>query len=75
MANLVTPRLAPEGAPGKEQIIPNLGAHEQIYPTHEQIVALVSFGHIYYDPEYGPNAKVYRPVEHSDAEKVRSWLG
>ena len=67
--------MAPENAVGREQIIPNVGAHENIYVTHEQVVALVSFGHIRYDADYGPNAKVYRPANEADAAKVRSWLG
>ena len=68
-------RLAPETNPGREQIIPNIGAHDQIMFSHEAIVALVAFGHIRYEPEYGPNAKVYRPTNPmADAEMVRSWV-
>lgn len=66
--------LAPTTASGREQIIPNFGAHEQIYVSHEAIAALVGFGHIRYDADYGPNAKVYRPVKHADADTVRSWI-
>ncbi len=66
--------MAPETAVGVEQIIPTLGEHEQILADHETIEALVVWGLVRYEPDYGPNAKVYRPVEHADADKVRSWI-
>jgi hypothetical protein len=60
---------------GAEQIIPTTGPHEQIMIDAEQAQLLVWIGYIVYDPEYGPNAKVYRPVSDLvDADKVRSWL-
>lgn len=66
--------MAPLGAMGKAQIIPSRGAHDQIYPTDEQIQGLVLLGLIDYEPEYGPGAKVYRPRGAADTEKVKSWL-
>lgn len=66
--------LAPETNPGREQIIPNNGPHEQIYIERETAEILVFLELIEYDPHYGPNAKVYRPVDFVDAKTVRSWL-
>ena len=67
-------RLAPPEAMGRDQIIPSRGDHEQIYPTKEQIRALVALGKIDYDEEYGPGARVYRPVGAADAKEVSSWM-
>ena len=66
--------IAPEEYPGRPQVIPSRGPHEQIYLTDKQVRALVGIGAIYYDEDYGPKAKVYRPYEAADAAKVRSWL-
>jgi hypothetical protein len=66
--------LAPAEAIGVEQIIPSTGPHEQILVGHEQVVALHFFEAIDYDPEYGPGAKVYRPVGLADAATIRGWL-
>ncbi len=67
--------MAPEGMLGPIQIIPNRGAHTQIKVTQKQIETLVVLGLVTYDPDYGPNANVYRPFLRADAEKVRSWIG
>lgn len=67
--------LAPPGAVGRTQIIPNRGPHEQIYVDEETIGALVWMCLVNYDPEYGPGAKVYRPVGEADADEVRTWIG
>lgn len=68
------PMFAPPQNPGRKQVIPTYGAHEQIYITDEQEYALVWLSFIYYDADYGPNAKVYRPVKPCTADVVRSWL-
>jgi hypothetical protein len=60
---------------GAWQIIPNCGAHEQISVSREVIWWLLGAGYIEHDPEYGPGARVFRPVEPlTDADTVRSWL-
>lgn len=74
MKPLSRTRSTPAVRVGRPQIIPNRGAHEQIYCTPEQIETLRFFGYIEYEPDYGPNANVYQPVGEADAEKVRSWL-
>lgn len=74
MANKI-PLNAPETNPGSAQVIPTRGAHEQIYLTGEQERGAVYLGWIYYEPEYGGNAKVYRPFEPMDADGVREMFG
>lgn len=70
----LAPYLAPVDAFGKEQIMPNRGPHIPVYANHDAIVALVVFGIIKYDEDYGPRARVYRPVGAADTDKIRSWL-
>lgn len=68
------PLIAPPGRPGPIQIIPNIGPHEQIYTSQEQIESLVLIGLISYEPDYGPNANVYTPTRWANAAEVRSWI-
>lgn len=65
---------APSSSVGVTQIVPTLGAHEQIIPTDEQLTRLVVSGQIVYEPDYGPNARVYRPVGYKDGNAVRKLL-
>lgn len=67
-------QFAPKENLGRPQIIPNIGAHEQIYPDEEQLKAAVYLGLVYYEPEYGPNAKVYRPTRPTDADGIRGFF-
>jgi hypothetical protein len=66
--------LAPEDNCGTPQMIPTRGPHEQIPIGNHQAAALVLMGLIEYDPDYGPNAKVYRPVNPADAATMRRWI-
>lgn len=66
--------IAPKGNPGRVQVIPNIGAHDQFYCSQETVELLVLFGLVKYEPDYGPNANVYIPVHPADSEKVRSWI-
>lgn len=67
--------LAPTNAIGRCQIIPNRGPHSQVFIDEQLARALVILGKINYDASYGPNAKVYRPINPATAEMVASWLG
>jgi len=66
--------LAPKHAVGKTQIIPSRGPHSQVYVEDDLAYALVTLGLINYDPDYGPNARVYRPTRPANEATVRSWL-
>ena len=67
--------VAPDGAVGRTQIIPNSGPHTQIYVEDNVAKFLALVGDISYDPDYGPGARVYRPTrELTTAEVIRSWL-
>lgn len=70
----IVDHFAPEGAIGPLQIIPNRGPHEQIYVEKQTLKDLVLFGLVKYEPDYGPNANVYRPINAADTEEVRSWI-
>lgn len=68
-------QLAPEGNMGPTQIIPTRGPHEQIYVDQPMVRVLLMLELVQHEPEYGPNANVYRPKKPADAEKIKSWLG
>ena len=65
---------APRNNPGAPQIIPNRGAHDQILVNEMEIYSLLLLEAIEYEPEYGPNAKVYRPVGPADTDTILGWL-
>lgn len=65
---------APESAIGKSQIIPTTGAHVQIPVDDFTLGRLIAQAKIVYDPEYGPGARVYRPIGTVDAETIKEWL-
>lgn len=64
----------PPTASGYIQIIPTNGPHEQIYVDHSMIRALLVLDLVAYQPEYGPNARVYRPKGLVDADGIRAWF-
>ena len=64
----------PPGPIGRWQIIPSTGPHDQVYVSELQAWDLTYRGFIEYDPEYGPNARVFRPTLLADTDTVRSWL-
>lgn len=69
------PSLAPPTAMGRTQIIPSCGPHTQVYCSELTAKTLVMLGLIDYDPDYGPNARVYRPVHRVSGETVQGWVG
>jgi hypothetical protein len=72
MLQPVMPRIAV----GPWQIIPSSGAHTQFLVKEQTIHTLLTFGLIGYDEDYGPNARVYRPIKQGvDAAQVARWLG
>lgn len=61
---------------GRHQIIPGVGAHTQHYATPECIRALINAGLIQYEPEYGPDARVFRPTRtywDADTNTIERW--
>lgn len=67
--------LAPSDAPGRTQIIPDRGAHTQLYVSDDVAAMLVYLGFVYYAADYGPNARVYRPCEGVTFEAILRIIG
>lgn len=67
-------RFAPANAAGRNQIIPSTGPHTQHYVSETTIRCLVRMGLIEYAADYGPHARVYRPVSLLDSEGVNKLV-
>lgn len=61
--------VAPESANGPTHIMQN---GEQLFLTEDAVCFLVMMGIVYYSPEDGPNARVYRPLGEWTLERIRN---
>lgn len=67
--------LAPSSAHGRTQIIPDRGAHTQLYVPDDVAASLVYLGLVYYAADYGPDARVYRPCEGVSFAAIQRMIG
>lgn len=61
--------VAPESANGPTHIMQN---GEQLFVSEETICVLLMMGIVYYSPEDGPMARVYRPLGEWTLERIKN---